>query len=168
MHRTVMTIPAGGAKPSSRPAAWALLPSPLLWGLFAAFVAFALAGERFASLNAGAFYGVAVLTILRAIWAFVGPRQGARRWAPLRLSGLLSDKATTAAVVGLATYVSVAGMLATASNLSGSHVFLAAHDAGVVALLGLVFLRFAGAALAGVAAGERLVRAALRRRGGRS
>jgi hypothetical protein len=165
MNRMVMTSPTGGAKPSLLPAAWMLLPSPLFWGLFAAFVAFALAGERFAWLTAGAFYGVSVLAILRTIWAFVGSRQDLRRRAPLRLNGLLSDRTTAAALLGLATYVSLAGMLASASNLSGSHAFLAAQDASLLALLGLVFLRFAGAALASVAAGERLVRAALGRVG---
>ncbi len=182
MDKMVISGPAGGAKPSLRPPAWRPLLPPLFWGVLAAFLAIGLAGEKFAWLTAGATYGVAVLAILRIVWAFVGPRHGAfaralqapqrlvvkarqslRRRAPILPSGALTDRATAAAVVGLLAYVSVAGMLASASHLSGSHALLAAHDAGLLALVGLVFLRLAGAVLTSVASGERLVQATLKR-----
>jgi cytochrome b len=182
MHKMVIAGTAGATKRSFRPPAWTPLLPPLFWGVLAAFLAIVLAGEKFAWLTGGAAYGVAVLAILRIVWAFVGPRHGAfaealrapqrlvvkarqslRRRAPLFPSGLLTDRTTAAAVVGLLTYVSVAGMFASASHLSGSHAFLAAHDAGLLALVGLVFLRLAGAVLTGVASGERLVQAALKR-----
>jgi cytochrome b len=182
MPKMVRAGPAGGAKPSFPPLAWTPLLPPFFWGVLAAFLAIVLAGEKFAWLTGGAAYGVAVLAILRIVWAFVGPRHGAfaealrapqrlvvkarqslRRRAPLFPSGLLTDRATAAAVMGLLTYVWFTGMLASASHLSGSHAFLAAHDAGLLALVGLVFLRLAGAVLASVAAGERHVQAALQR-----
>ncbi len=182
INKMVRAGPAGGAKPSFRPPAWTPLLPPLFWGVLAAFLAIVLAGDRFAWLTTGAAYGLAVLAILRIVWAFVGPRHGAfakalrtpqrlvvkarqslRRRAPLFPSSLLTDRTTAAAVVGLLTYVSVAGMLASASHLSGSHKFLAALDAGVLALVGLVFLRLAGAVFTSIASGERLVQAALKR-----
>jgi cytochrome b len=154
----------------------------LLWSLFAAYVAVLLAGQRYGWFTMSVGYAIAVLAILRMIWAFVGPRrnrlaevinsprrlvararQNASPWARSLLTRLASPKATVTAFLALLAYVSATGMLMTASPLSGSHVMLAAHDAGVYSLLGLVFLRLTWAVLEGVAFGERLAGNASRR-----
>jgi cytochrome b len=172
----------GVATPSG--AALTLFSRLLIWALFAAYIAFYLAGARYLWLTAGACYALAVLVVMRVVWAFVGARHGRLAEAlhsPRRLlvtarqnlrrlawpfpSRLPTARAMVVAIIGLLVYVSATGMLMTASPLSGSHTLRAAHDAGVYGLVGLVFLGLLWAVLEGVAEGESLVRRTFERGG---
>lgn len=163
-------------------AALALFSRLLVWALFAAYVAIYLAGARHVWLTVGAGYAIAVLASMRIIWAFVGApngrlaealhsparllvsaRHNLRRLALPFLLRLSPARSMVVAIAGLLAYVSVTGTLMTASPLSGSHALLAAHDAGVFALVGAVFLGLVWAILEGAARGERLVRRSFER-----
>jgi cytochrome b len=178
MAAPAKTGQAGGATPPATVAVWDPFVRLFHWSLVALFVCAFLTGDEIAWLHIGAGYAIAVLVILRIVWGFVGPRNA--RFAafvrpPGEVAAFLRDSlslkarrylghnpaggAMIVALLGLLTYVSITGMLLTTDAFWGSHALKEAHEAGVYALVGLVFLHLAGVILASVEHGENLVRA---------
>jgi cytochrome b len=178
MAASAMTEKAGGATPPATVAVWDSFVRLFHWSLVALFVCAFVTGDEFAWLHIGAGYAIAVLVILRIIWGFVGP--GNARFAefvrpPGEVAAFLRDSlrlrarrylghnpaggAMIVAMLGLLTFVSVTGMLLTTDAFWGAQAMKAAHEFGVYAMVGLVFLHLAGILLASIEHGENLVRA---------
>lgn len=178
MTAPVMIGQAGGATPPATVAVWDPFVRLFHWSLVTLFIVAFATGDEIAGLHIGAGYAIAVLVILRIIWGFVGPRnarfasfirppgevlafvrQSLRLSAPRCLGHNPAGGAMIVAMFGLLAYVSVTGILLTTDAFWGSHMMKEAHEAGVYAMAGLVFLHLAGVALASVEHGENLVRA---------
>jgi cytochrome b len=178
MAAPAMTEQAGGVTPPATVAVWDPFVRLFHWSLVALFICAFVTGEEIAWLHQAAGYAIAALVTLRIGWGFVGPRNA--RFAtfvrpPAEVLSFLRDSARLKArrhighnpaggmmilaLLGLLTLVSATGMLLTTDAFWGSHLMKAAHETGVYALLGLVFLHLAGVALASIEHGENLVRA---------
>jgi cytochrome b len=178
MAAPAMTKQAGGATPPATVKVWDPFVRLFHWSLVVLFVCAFATGDEIAWLHISAGYAIAVLVILRIIWGFVGSgnarfrafirppgevmaflRDSLRLKAPRFLGHNPAGGAMVVAMLGLLTYVSVTGMLLTTDSYWGSHAVKEAHEAGVYAVVGLVFLHLAGVLLASIEHGENLVRA---------
>ncbi len=172
---------AGGATPPAPPG-WVAVWDPFVrlfhWSLVALFVAAYATGDEIGWLHVRAGYAVVALVALRVVWGFVGPRNARfasflrspvealaflrdslRLRAPRHLGHNPAGGAMILAMFATLAYVSVTGILLTTDAFWGSHAMKEAHEAGVDAMIGLVFLHLAGVALASFEHGENLVRA---------
>jgi cytochrome b len=169
---------AGGATPQTTVAVWDPFVRLFHWSLVALFFCAFVTGDEIAWLHIAAGYAIAVLVTLRIVWGFFGPgnaRFSAFVRPPGEIAAFLRDSlrlkarrylghnpaggAMIVALLGLLTFVSITGILLTTDAFWGSHAMKEAHEAGVYALVGLVFLHLAGVVLASVEHGENLVRA---------